>query len=124
MDENQDLKKNLVVPTWDEAVTGSKYVNFVEMELKTVIIQNWGLRNVMKEFDGVTSAKVEFYCDVINEDGKECVVSPKTITTVSNPFKAELKPILQELDPSKPIKISVLRIGTGRNTKYKVKVVI
>jgi len=102
---------------WDEAITSSGYISLDEETEKKIQIINWK----MIKGEKFGQQQVEFIAEVVKEDGKP--VTDKLFTTTSNRLKTKLKPLLENLDASKPITLTVLKIGTKFDTRYMVKLV-
>lgn len=103
---------------WDEAIAGGKFITLEDGEPKELVICNWELIRVTKNFNNKDEEKVEFNADVIEEDGE---VVEKSFDTVSNRLKKCLKDVLETLDNTSKVRITVIKLGSGFDTKYSVK---
>lgn len=103
--------------TWDDATKNTNYVALETDEEKIVVIQNW--KFVQRPMDApIAKGEIEFVADCIEEDGEKI---EKQFTTTSKRLKLKLRPLLEDKDNTKPIKISILRIGAQFNIQYSIK---
>ena len=101
--------------TWDEATkTDSKFVKFEQDEPKILVMKNWKL----VEVDKFGAKKIELQADVIEEDGEAC---EKVFENSSVRLKKKLRPILEEADSTKPVKVSIIMVGEKYKTEYSCK---
>jgi len=111
---------NEVIGTWDQAITSGKFIKLDEDEPKELVITNWKIIKTDKFQDDKNSApKYEFVSEVVEEDGK--AVSEKVFSTTSNGLKTKLRPIFENKDPTTKVKIRLMKVGEGFDTKYSVK---
>jgi len=108
------------IVSWDEAVQSGNFVKFEEDDQKTIVIKNWKLVEVEKEFNNKKEMKIEFQSDCVKENGKDV---EKVFNTTSNRLKKKLREILEKKDSSKETEISILLIGKAFDTRYSVKLV-
>jgi len=107
--------------SWNEAIEDSEFVKFEDEKPKTLVISNWRLVEVVKEFNGQKEVKIEFQSTVTELNGTPCV---KTFNTVSNRLKTKLKQVLEDKDPSQKIKLSIIKLGDKFNTNYSVSIAV
>jgi hypothetical protein len=109
-----------MVINWDELLEG-KYISIVNGVPKKITVTNWRVQDKFKDDNGELKAGVT--CDVLKEDGKECVGEDMKEWTVTS-IKAckKLKDILIRADMSgrKEVTIQIVRIGEGKKTQYEI----
>jgi len=106
------------IVSWDEAVQSGNFVQFEEDDQKSIVIKNWKLVEVEKEFNNKKEMKVEFQSECVEENGKKV---DKVFNTTSNRLKKKLREILEKKDSTKEIKLSILMIGKSFDTRYSAK---
>jgi hypothetical protein len=100
---------------WDEAITtGAGFVQLETDKMKELFIKNWKFDRVEK----FGKKDVEFLSECTEEDGQKV---EKKFTTISNRLKSKLRPVLENKDASKGVRLSIIMVGEKFNTQYSVK---
>jgi hypothetical protein len=103
---------------WDDMLGGA-FVKLVTGTPSELVVKNWRPQDkFMDEKTGNVKPGVVF--EVIEENGKE-VNKTWTLTAIKGLVK--LRPILENAEEqgSESVKLSVLRVGEGRQTVYDIK---
>ena len=104
---------------WDNAIEKGKFVGFEDETMKKIVITNWRLNEVTKEFQGSKpKVCVEFQSECIEEDGE---IVTKEFNTTSNRLKKKLRGVLEDKDPTSKVKLAIMRVGKSFDTNYSLK---
>jgi hypothetical protein len=109
--------------SWDEAVAnnGGLYLKFEEGKRKRIAIKNWKIVSVEKpDFDDKNKMvmQAEFQAEVVSEEDRAC---EKQLGMLSKRFMIAVRPFLEGKDASKPVYLSIKKIGSGNATNYDVE---
>lgn len=116
MEETKNIQMNVDWNKVSESKDSGKFVRLPENEdEKVILITAWQLQDVEK-FGGM---KTEFSCTVLEED--ELPVKEKVFSTMSNRLLNKLKDVLEDKKPTEQVKLSIIKMADGYDTKYRVK---
>lgn len=101
--------------TFADAAKMGKYVKLVKGQEKQITCTNWGLRST----DKFGETTIEFYCDVIKEDGKDC--EDKIFNNSSKRLRVLLEPIFTGQPKNAVITLSITMAGEQFATQYVVR---
>jgi len=104
---------------WDEAIDSGNFITLEEDKPVELLITNWRVEEVEKEFKGKKELKKEFQSDVLEKNGEK--VEGVVFNNCSTRLKTKLKAVIGEKDSTETIKLSVLKIGDKFNTNYSVR---
>jgi len=112
------------IGTWDEAIQIGNFVKIEEDKRKVLKITKWKLVKKLKQFESDESpvARYEFIASVLEEDGKP--VSDRMMSSTSNRMKLKLRPILEGKDANSVVKIGIIKMGSGYDTKYSIEEIV
>ncbi len=116
--EGHQMAESVVVSNpWNAAVSGN-FVQLGDGEPKTIVITGWELKEVEKTWEGKTQLKWEFQSKCVEEDG---VPVEKLFNITSKVLLAKLRPVFEQKDPTKKVKIQIVKVGQGQTAQYSVK---
>jgi len=105
------------IVSWNEAIESGNFIKLEEDKPVSIVIANWKLVEAEKEFNGKKEVKVEFQSTATECNGEKC---EKEFNTVSNRLKLKLKAVLENKEPSTPVKLRITKVGDKFNTNYSV----
>jgi len=104
---------------WDEAIDSGNFIKLEEDKPVELLITNWRVEDVEKEFNGKKEMKKEFQSDVLEKNGEK--VEDVVFNNCSTRLKTKLKAVIGERDSALTIKLSILKIGDKFNTNYSIR---
>lgn len=120
----QKVKRKMTegkVISWDEALAGSGFVKFEEDKRVRLAIKNWRIVEVEKQdYNDKTKTVIrpEFQADVVMYEGKQ---SDMKLGVMSKRFMTNVRKFVENKDPTKPVYISVKKIGKDQSTNYDIE---
>jgi hypothetical protein len=108
--------------SFDDALQNKgEFYKFEENKRVKIAIKNWKLILVERTDLNDKTKKVqvpEFQADVVLEEGNEV---NKRLGILSKRFMANIRPFVEKKDPTKPVYLSIKKIGKDNATNYDIE---